>query len=212
MSNPLIYIDNLSVASPCPANWNEMTGNEQVRHCDQCQLNVYNLSGMSRQAAEQLIQEKEGKLCVRYFQREDGTILTQDCPVGIQAKYRRKLMKNLPFKIAGTTAAAIVLISAIGVFTTTAAATEFKGDGQVVIDKNVTQPNTPQKAKFRLGQVAAPPSGTQTNTQGKGNNNNVDNQTQPPMPTHTMGKPAYHPPNPPVSPEVKKPDTVKKQH
>lgn len=120
--NP-ITLDNISVASPCPANWSEMTGDEQVRFCGQCQLNVYNLSGMSRNAAEQLIQEKEGKLCVRYFQRADGTIITQECPVGLRAKYQRRLLKTG----LGTAAAAILLITAVGVFTSIAQAEGVKG-------------------------------------------------------------------------------------
>jgi hypothetical protein len=32
-----------------------------------------------------------GEMCVRFFERADGTILTQDCPVGVKKKQRRKL-------------------------------------------------------------------------------------------------------------------------
>jgi hypothetical protein len=59
-----------------------MHGDDRVRFCGQCQLNVYNLSALSRAEAEQLITEKEGRLCISYYQRADGTVLTQDCPVG----------------------------------------------------------------------------------------------------------------------------------
>ena len=31
----------------------------------------------------------EGRLCVRYYNRADGTILTQNCPVGLQTLKRR---------------------------------------------------------------------------------------------------------------------------
>ena len=31
----------------------------------------------------------EGRLCVRFFRRKDGTILTQDCPVGWKAVKKR---------------------------------------------------------------------------------------------------------------------------
>ncbi len=37
---------------------------------------------MTRYDAEHLLRLSEGKLCVRYFLRSDGTILTKDCPVG----------------------------------------------------------------------------------------------------------------------------------
>ena len=85
-TNPL---DNVSVAAPCTAGWDNMVGNEQVRFCGQCNLNVYNLSGMTRQAAERVIAHTEGRLCIRYFRRADGTILTKNCPVGLSAIRRR---------------------------------------------------------------------------------------------------------------------------
>ena len=75
-------LNNLRIASPCPANWNGMDGDDRKRFCGECKLNVYNLSGMTRYDAENLLRLSEGRLCVRYFQRADGTIITQDCPVG----------------------------------------------------------------------------------------------------------------------------------
>jgi hypothetical protein len=47
-----------------------------------CQLQVFNLSGMRRHQAEELIVKAEGRLCVRLYQRADGTIITADCPLG----------------------------------------------------------------------------------------------------------------------------------
>ncbi|MGC2236638.1 MAG: hypothetical protein WA584_10785 [Pyrinomonadaceae bacterium] len=85
-TNPL---DNVSVASPCAQDWNAMVGSERKRYCGDCKLNVYNLSGMTRAEAENLIMNAEGRLCVRFYKRPDGTILTKDCPVGWQAIKRR---------------------------------------------------------------------------------------------------------------------------
>lgn len=82
----LPLLDDVRVASPCHARWDEMTGDEQSRHCARCDKNVYNLSAMTRESAEALIRAKEGKICVRYFRRTDGTILTADCPVGVRRK------------------------------------------------------------------------------------------------------------------------------
>ncbi len=81
-TNPL---ENIKIASPCAADWNEMIGDERTRFCGACKLNVYNLSGMSRREAENLILQSEGnRLCVRFYRRADGTVLTNDCPVGWQ--------------------------------------------------------------------------------------------------------------------------------
>ena len=75
----LPVLDNLRVATPCTARWDQMTGDDRVRHCNQCDKSVYNLSGMTRDEAEALVIERNGKLCARYYQRRDGTIVFSDC-------------------------------------------------------------------------------------------------------------------------------------
>src|SRR5947208_3063925 len=87
-SNPLA---NVSVAAPCPADWDTMIGGDRVRFCSQCQLNVYNLSTMSKFEAESLIARTEGRLRVRFYRRKDGSILTDNCPIGLRALKRRAL-------------------------------------------------------------------------------------------------------------------------
>jgi hypothetical protein len=81
-------LSSLEVASPCRASWEAMSGDDRVRFCDQCAKKVYNLSGMSRREAEALIRESEGRLCVRFYRRRDGTVLTDNCPVGLRAARR----------------------------------------------------------------------------------------------------------------------------
>ena len=100
-NNPL---DNIRVASPCNANWDEMFGDERKRHCGACAKNVYNLSNMTRLEAENLLINSEGRLCVRYFRRADGTVLTQDCPVGWRAVKKR---------VSRVAAAAVSMVAAI---------------------------------------------------------------------------------------------------
>jgi hypothetical protein len=85
-TNPL---NNIKVASPCSSDWDGMLGTSRQRYCGECKLNVYNLSGMTRPEAENLLIRAEGSICVRYFRRSDGTVLTQDCPVGWQAVKKR---------------------------------------------------------------------------------------------------------------------------
>jgi len=83
-------LESVRVASPCNASWDAMTGDDQVRFCGQCQKNVYNLSAMPREEAEQLIREREGSICVRLYRRADGTVLTSDCSVGLRKKRIRR--------------------------------------------------------------------------------------------------------------------------
>jgi hypothetical protein len=103
----LPVLDNISIAAPCHADWDKMTGDARARFCGSCDKNVFNLSEMTRAEAEALIIEKQGKLCVRYYQRADGTILTADCPVGVTKRRRRR-------RIVATAAAAMSALAAAG--------------------------------------------------------------------------------------------------
>lgn len=78
----------IKIATPCPADWNKMAGDDKVRFCSLCNLNVYNLSAMSKTEALQVLQNHEGRLCARIYQRADGTVLTQDCPMGVRAAWK----------------------------------------------------------------------------------------------------------------------------
>lgn len=85
---PLIQLEAIQIASPCRADWNRMRGDDQIRHCTSCAKNVYNLSAMTRDEATRLIREKEGNLCIQLHRRQDGTVITSDCAVGIQSQNR----------------------------------------------------------------------------------------------------------------------------
>jgi len=93
-------LNNIRVASPCPADWDQMYGDSRKRFCGECKLNVYNLSGMTRNEAEALIMNADGRLCVRYYKRRDGTVITQDCPVGwAKVKQRARLYATAMFSM-----------------------------------------------------------------------------------------------------------------
>lgn len=77
-----------------------MEGDDRVRYCSRCSLNVYNLSEMTRAEAEVLVQNHEGRLCKAFYRRTDGTILTKDCPIGAGV-FRRHVCGMLVTCIAG---------------------------------------------------------------------------------------------------------------
>jgi hypothetical protein len=104
--NPLAHV---RVASPCKADWDQMIGSDRVRFCGQCSLNVYNLSAMTRDQAEHLIAANEGRLCVRFYRRNDGSILTQDCPVGLRA-----VRERVSYWTKAATAALLTFLAAMG--------------------------------------------------------------------------------------------------
>ena len=80
---------SLRVASPCHVSWDDMTGDDRVRFCSSCQLNVYNFSAMTSNEVRSMIANAEGRVCGRLYRRADGTLITQDCPVGLKAIRRR---------------------------------------------------------------------------------------------------------------------------
>ncbi|MDP4220858.1 MAG: DUF6252 family protein [Bacteroidota bacterium] len=96
-----ITLDELRVASPCDSpEWSEMKGGDDYsRLCMKCDKNVYNLSLMTLDEANELIRKKEGKLCITLYRRFDGTVLTSDCPVGLRA-IRRQYLKTRAKAIA----------------------------------------------------------------------------------------------------------------
>jgi hypothetical protein len=106
-SRSLPMLDRVRIASPCHASWHAMAGDDVARHCFACDKVVYNLSAMTRAEADQVLAEREGGLCVRFFQRADGTILTSDCPVGVRRTRRRRAA------LAGIGAGAIA-VAAVG--------------------------------------------------------------------------------------------------
>jgi hypothetical protein len=101
-------LPEIKIASPCPARWEQMTGDNRARHCTECDLDVYNFSEMTSAEIEELIAASAGqRLCGRIYQRADGTILTRDCPVGLRAKIRR-----VSRRLTGALAAAMSLVFA----------------------------------------------------------------------------------------------------
>jgi len=69
---PKLFLKNLTIPSPCTADWNSMNGNDQVRFCEHCQLSVQNLSQITRNQAQRLVANSNGRLCVRYHQDSTG--------------------------------------------------------------------------------------------------------------------------------------------
>jgi len=104
-------LDHVRVAAPCEVDWDQMIGNGRVRFCSQCSLNVYNLSSMSRADAESLLARTEGRLCVRFYRRSDGSIITKDCPIGLRAIRRR-----LSYVAKAISSTVIGLLAGLGVY------------------------------------------------------------------------------------------------
>jgi hypothetical protein len=152
-------LEGIRIASPCTAAWNEMEGDDRFRFCRQCQKYVYNLSSMSRLEAEALVNSVEGRVCVRFYKRADGTVLTEDCPVGL----RQKVIHWTLGSLAGAVAVLLALVGADatgsgkskGRRSLVSALREIEPIGRVIewIDPS---PPPPAPERFVMGKVAAP--------------------------------------------------------
>ena len=100
-------LKNVRVAAPCAERWDAMPGSDNIRSCERCRHKVYNLSEMTAPEAADLLRNVEGRLCVRFYRRADGTMMTKDCPVGVRAVRQR---------VARTASVACASIMTLSVF------------------------------------------------------------------------------------------------
>lgn len=151
---PTLDLDALDVAKPCPASWDAMEGDDRVRFCGQCHLNVYNLAGMTHDDAMALVQANTATgICIRLLRRQDGTVLTEACPVGLESARRR---------VRRVVTAATALLAAVGSWFGYSAA-QAKDLPTILGGSSVTPP--PQMVMGRMVTIP-PPNAPQTQALG----------------------------------------------
>lgn len=107
-------LDVIQVPTPCPANWDEMSGDSTRRFCTGCRKFVHNLSAMSSDEAERLVCQSAGTLCVRFARDpESGVTITLDY-APVKTPSRRRAITTIvsllgAFGFAGTWVAAKLL-------------------------------------------------------------------------------------------------------
>jgi len=129
----------LKVANPCNADWGKMSGDDAIRHCGECDKNVYHLSYMTNEQVEELLGRAGEAPCIRFFQRTDGTILLGDCPVGAKATRRKRTMIG----------AGAALVSAVGLALypgVAGSSNDKEPDGKHIMGKMIVRP-LPEKVK-----------------------------------------------------------------
>ena len=100
---------------------------------------------MTKNEAENLIMNSEGRVCARFFRRADGSVITKDCPVG-WAAVKKRMSK------VWTAVASVVLtaISGIGIVSLTRQAEPVTIMGEIPIER------TPEEYR-EMGAVAIEP-------------------------------------------------------
>ncbi|MBI3857781.1 MAG: hypothetical protein HY293_19030, partial [Planctomycetes bacterium] len=85
-------------------SWESLPGNDRIRFCGQCRLNVYNLAILTPREVEAIVRKTKGRLCGRLYVREDNTATVRDCPRGTVARRVRRAW----------TAAAVLVLAVVG--------------------------------------------------------------------------------------------------
>jgi hypothetical protein len=78
MTKKISKLDSIRIPQPCSTEWEQMSGDDRTRFCNECNKHVYNLSAMTRRQAEAIIEASRGKLCARVTRQEDGTTVVKD--------------------------------------------------------------------------------------------------------------------------------------
>lgn len=95
------------IETPCNVAWDSMVGDDRTRFCGQCNLTVYDVSNSTDQETISLMREaNKERLCMKLYRRPDGTLLTDNCPVGL-----RKIRDKIRLRVA----VAVALLVSIGI-------------------------------------------------------------------------------------------------
>jgi hypothetical protein len=75
-------LSRIRIGTPCERTWDSLTGDDdRVRHCSDCDLNVYDITAMSATEVRDLLTGAEGRICgrIQLYRRADGTVTSEDC-------------------------------------------------------------------------------------------------------------------------------------
>lgn len=71
-------LGQLSIPSPCSADWSDLVGDARRRYCEQCDKNVYDFSKMTATEVAALLATLQGSVCARITWQTDGSVLTEE--------------------------------------------------------------------------------------------------------------------------------------
>ena len=97
---------DVHIALPCSFDWDAMSGDDRMRVCPGCAKYIYNLSAMTVEEAKLLVEQKQRELCVRFFRRHDGKVMTSDCARSLRRREGRKTLA-LAFAALASVGAAV---------------------------------------------------------------------------------------------------------
>jgi len=90
-------LQQITIPTPCHANWDSMTGDDRTRYCQECGKSVTNLFALTEKEAASLVEEQGFDLCAQVTRRKDGTVVTAKP----HARYRIRSLMMVIAWIAG---------------------------------------------------------------------------------------------------------------
>jgi hypothetical protein len=102
----------VDIATPCPMQWKDLTGDERKRFCASCKQHVYNLEQLDVTDVIALVRRaREERVCLRFYRRLDGTVMTKDCEPAVVVA-RRIVARHVKVDtgITGTTIVLSLLV------------------------------------------------------------------------------------------------------
>jgi hypothetical protein len=77
-------LKQITIPTPCHANWDAMTGDNRTRFCQECGKSVVNLAALTEEEATSLVEQGDD-LCAQVTRRKDGTVVTKSTTYRIRS-------------------------------------------------------------------------------------------------------------------------------
>jgi hypothetical protein len=77
----------LSIRTPCPKRWEELSGDGRRRFCSECSLHVHNAAELTQREARALVEEATGRVCMRIEYDADGAAVHRPTRVARFARW-----------------------------------------------------------------------------------------------------------------------------
>ncbi len=74
-----------TIEKPCPANWDDIKGDEKKRYCEHCQLHVHNLSAMTPNEQRDILFPGNTRNCISYVARANARAVDSESWLKIQS-------------------------------------------------------------------------------------------------------------------------------
>ena len=111
-----LLFEKLHVAGPCPVRWASLQGDARARFCPRCRREVYDLAAMSQSEAVELIRAHHRNLSTDFYRRDDGRIVTANCPAPSRAEEMGVFARSFHGVRLFAGVATVLLLLAAGVF------------------------------------------------------------------------------------------------